>query len=328
MTVAHVALGGSHLAAALLVLGACGQAEPPSLARVVAWAPQGTGVPVDASASIDLSESIGPDGELDGRRVALARAKDVKGVAAAVESEAGLGPDASAVACAVALARGGRRIELTPLAPLAAGAVHAVVLGPLRDRNGHAVLDPEGRRRTFIATFETEPGPPPRPVITEVLARAATPEAGGEYVEVQNRGVGPLDLEGWRFTKRTTAGTVASCTLTIAVGGPVLPGGYALLTGLAWDDRYGVPADVARYTCGSASLAGGLPDDRPPEVQLLDAAGVLQSSLGAGGVAPECEASVERVAPDGSDVAGNLACALGAGTPGACNSVTPGYSCR
>jgi hypothetical protein len=321
------AAGG--LLAAALALGACGPAAPPPLTRVSSWSPQGAGVASDAVAAIELSGEVGPEGIVDGRRVALARAAQVRAVATAVESADGLGAGSPALACAVALSADGRRIELRPLAPLAAGTVHALVLGPIRDAGGRPVLDAEGRRRTFVGTFETAPGapgPPPRPVITEVRAVAASPQAGGEYVEVQNRGLGPLDLFGWRLEKRTASGAVAGCDLVTADAEPLAAGAYALLTGDAWDGRYGLPA-VPRATCGTASLLGGLADDRPPEVRLLDPAGQVQSTLGQDGVAPRCPAAVERIEPDGLDSALNLSCADG-GTPGGCNAATPVANCH
>jgi hypothetical protein len=230
----------------------------------------------------------------------------------------------------VTLLDGGRRIELRPQAPLAEGAVHALVLGPVHDATGRPVLDPEGKRRTFVTTFETEPGPPgppPHPVLTEVRADAVTPEAGGEYVEVQNLGAAPLDLSGWRLEKLTGSGTLAGCDLALATGGPVAPGGYALLTGGAWDGRYQVPAGTPRFACGGTTLAGGLANDRAPELRLLDPAGATQATFGLGGTAPRCPGPCERVEPTGPDAAGNLACAEGDGTPGACNSLTPAGRC-
>ena len=84
---------------------------------------------------------------------------------------------------------------------------------------GAPVLDPEGHRRTFVGTFTTVAGPPPRPVLTEVRAVAATPQAGGEYVELLNLGEEPLDLSGWRLEKRTSTGSLAGCTVAAAADG-------------------------------------------------------------------------------------------------------------
>lgn len=315
----------------LLALAACGLPDPEPLTRVARWAPSGGGVPTGAVASIEFSAPVNPAGLTDRRRVAVARAADLRAVSTAVESEGGLGAGAPAIPCEVALLDAGRRVELRPLAPLAAGAAHGLVLGPVHDAEGRPVLDPDGRRRTFVATFQTEPGPPgppPRPVLTEVRADAEAPEAGGEYVEVQNRGLSPLDLSGWRLEKRTSAGALAGCDLLVSAGGPLVPGGFALLTGSAWDDRYAVPAGTPRWACGGATLAGGLANDRPPELRLLDPGGAVQATLGAGGVAPRCPGALERLDPEGPDAADNLACVDGAGSPGACNSLTPPASCR
>jgi hypothetical protein len=308
----------------------CGPPEPEPHVRVAGWWPRGSGVPTDAAAVLEFSGAVAAAGLADGTRLALARASDVRAVSSAVESDAGLGAGAPVVGCDLALSGDGRRVTLRPRAPLAAGVSHALVLGPVRDAAGRPVLDPDGRRRTFVATFETvppPPGPPPRPVITEARADAATPEAGGEYVEAYNLGEGPLDLAGWRLLKRTSIGALASCVLDPVEGGPVAPGAPVLLTGLAWDGRYGVPPGVARYACPGATLAGGLPNDRPPAVSLADRSGAVVATLGEGGAAPACPAAVERIDPEGPDAAENLACAEGEGTPGACNSVTPGWMC-
>jgi hypothetical protein len=196
----------------------------------------------------------------------------------------------------------------------------------LRDAEGRAVLDPEGHRLTFIAAFTTVPGPPPRPVLTEVRAVAATPQAAGEYVELLNLGEEPLDLSGWRLEKRASSGALAGCL--VASGNVALPPrAFGLITSGGWDARYPGAAGAVRFTCGAATLAGGLADDRPPEVRLLDPSGAQLATFGQGGVAPLCPAAVELIDPLGSDLAPNLACALTEGTPGRCNSVTPAWRC-
>ncbi len=318
-----VLLGGPALLA-------CAPPGPEPHTRVVAWSPRGSGVAPEATAAIELSGPAAPAGLVDGRRVALARAADARAVAAAVESEGGLGPGAPALPCQVALRDGGRRIELEPAAPLAAGVAHALVLGPVEDTAGRPVLDPDGKQRTFVATFQVAPGPPgppPRPVLTEARADAETPEAGGEYVEVQNRGLGPLDLTGWRLEKRTAAGAWSGCELALAAGGAIAPGGFALLTGAAWDGRYALPAGSPRFACGGATLAGGLANDRGPALRLVDPEGAARATLGEGFLAPRCPVALERRLPEGPDAADNFGC-VEAGSPAACNSLTPSEWCR
>jgi len=316
------------LALALLLPLACAD-EPPGLTRVAAWFPQGDAVPTSAAATIDLSAPVSPEGILDARRVALAVGPLAKAAAAAVGSEEGLAAGAPVIPCEISLSPDGRRITLQPRAPLAAGVAHALLLGPVRDLHGHPVLDPDGRRRTFSASFKTAPpaGPPPAPALTEALAAAAMPQAGGEYVELQNRGAGPLDLTAWRLEKRSASGAWSGCDLLPTAGGAVGPGGFALLTGDAWDGRYGTPAALPRATCGAAALAGGLADDRPLELRLLDPEGAVRATLGAGGGTPRCAGALALVDPAGGDSAANLACLEGIGTPGACNEVTPPARC-
>jgi hypothetical protein len=303
------------LAAAALL--ACGVPEPVPHARVVAVEPSGAGVaPELGAAAIAFTAPVAPAGIVNGARLVLAPAATARDALAAVESEAGAAGLASAVPVDVALEDGGARAVLRPRAPLRAHAAYALVLSSLAlAADGRPVLDAEGRQRPTIATFETgaAAGPPPRPVLTEVRADAATPEAGGEYVELANLGAGALDLTGWRLAKRTSSGALASC-LVVAPAAPVPPGGVALVVGGAYDGRYPLAASVTLATCGSAALVGGLANDRAPEILLVDPAGAVASSLGAGGVAPRCPAAVVRLDVDGADAAENLEC--GEGTPG------------
>jgi hypothetical protein len=170
--------------------------------------------------------------------------------------------------------------------------------------------------------------PAARPVVTEVLADAATPQAGGEYVEIANLGSGDADLTGWKLAKRSASGTVSRCTIEPR-GDPVPPGGHGLVVGGSWDGRYPVPAGVPLFHCGATSLAGGLADDRAPAIALESPAGAVVSGFGWAAPSLRCTGrSIERVLPGGDDAATNVACAKAApGTPGACNGNTPAADC-
>ncbi len=170
--------------------------------------------------------------------------------------------------------------------------------------------------------------PAARLVLTEALADAASPQAGGEYVEVANLGSADADLAGHRLAKRSATGAISRCVIE-PLGGPVPAGGHGLVVGGAWDGRYLVPPGVPLFRCGASSLAGGIADDRPPALALEAPGGALLSGLGWSGPAVRCTArSVERVHPAGEDAAGNWACAPAApGTPGACNASTPAGEC-
>jgi hypothetical protein len=170
--------------------------------------------------------------------------------------------------------------------------------------------------------------PAARLVLTEALADAASPQAGGEYVEVANLGSAEADLSGHRIAKRSATGAVSRCVIE-PLGGPVPAGGHGLVVGGAWDGRYPVPAGVPIFRCGATSLAGGIADDRAPSLALESPVGSLLSGLGWSGPAVRCTArSVERIHPAGDDAAGNWACAPSApGTPGACNGSTPAGEC-
>jgi hypothetical protein len=292
---------------------------------VAGSAPTGTGVARTALITVDFTGPIAAAGVAGGLGVALTRAPDARAVAQ--ELEAGRAPGPLAVTCDSHLSTDGRRLELRPRAPLSGATSFALVVSPaLLDAEGRAVLDAEGHRRATVATFTTVAGPPPRPVLTEVRAVAASPQAGGEYVELLNLGEEPLDLSGWRLEKRTSSGALAGCTVAAAAS-PLLPGRFGLITGGAWDGRYPDAAGTVRFTCGATSLAGGLADDRAPQLRLLDPAGAPLATFGDGGSAPTCPAAVERIDPLGPDDAGNFDCALQEGTPGRCNSVTPATRC-
>jgi hypothetical protein len=274
---------------------------------------------------------LAPDGIEDRRRLALCRASDVEAVADAAGSDAGLGPGAPVLAARAVLLPGSTRARLEPERPLWAGAAWAVVVGKgLRDVSGRPVLDAGGRQRTVRHLFETgdlPPGALPRLSVTEALALAAAPEAGGEYAEVANLGSAATDLAGLRLVKRTASGLAQRCLVEPGVGGLVPAGGLALVAGGAWDGRYAVPPGLPIYRCGAGALLGGLADDRPVALRLETPGGTALSSLGWEAPAPRCATGpLERVHPAGPDAASNLSCP-GTVTPGTCNASTPPEEC-
>ncbi|HEY7725210.1 MAG TPA: hypothetical protein VH880_07745, partial [Anaeromyxobacteraceae bacterium] len=184
--------------------------------------------------------------------------------------------------------------------------------------------------RTVRQAFETgdlQPGSLPRLSVTEALALAAAPEAGGEFAEIANLGSTAADLAGLRLVKRTASGLAQRCAIEPGEGGLVPAGGLALVAGGAWDGRYPVPPGLPIYRCGAGALLGGLADDRPVALLLETPGGAPLSSLGWEAPAPRCtRGSLERVHPAGPDEASNLACP-GTATPGACNASTPPGEC-
>lgn len=307
-------------AAIVLLAVGCGLPEPAPLARVESVSPEGPGIaPELAAAEIRFTAPVEANGIADGARLVLVPAADLREALDAVESEAGALDLPARVPASAALVEGGRRVLLRPAAPLRPLSPYVVVLSSrVVAADGGPVLDAEGRRRPTVAAFETAAaaGPPPRAVITEVRADAATPEAGGEYVEITNLGEGPLDLGGWRLAKRTATGALTSCAVSAAPADAVQPGAVALVVGGAYDGRYALPAGTPRVACGGTALLGGIANDRPPEILLIDPLGEVASTFGAGGVAPVCPAAAERIDRDGPDAADYLACAQGEGTPG------------
>ena len=170
--------------------------------------------------------------------------------------------------------------------------------------------------------------PQARVVLTEVLSDAATPQAGGEYVEIANLGSGEADLAGWRLAKRSASGAVTRCTVEPRAGS-LAPGAHGLVVGGGWDGRYPLPAGVPLFRCGATSLAGGLADDRAPALALEAPSGAVVSGFGWAEAGLRCTGrSVERIRPAGEDAPANLACARAApGTPGACNGNTAPADC-
>lgn len=295
---------------------ACGPQPPEPLPRILGASPEGEDVPTTTSASIRFGAPVDAAGLTDGRLLALATAETLRAAVTAVESDAGAAGLAGAVALDVSLEEGGTRVRLRPRAPLRAYTAHAMVLSSrVRAADGRPMLDPEGRRRTFVASFRTgaPDGPPPAPAITEVRADAATPEAGGEYVEIANLGASALDLGGFRLVKRTATGALASCEIVPPAGTVIAQGAVGLVAGGAWDGRYALPAGVAVATCGTTALAGGIANGVPPDLMLADPGGNVLATFGAAG-GPLCTGAAEKIDPRGPDQAGNIACT--AGSPG------------
>lgn len=298
------------VAALSLLAAACGPGLPDvpgALPRVERVEPNGTGVSTSlAEATVTFSAPVSAEGLVDRRRMVLVPATAEHDAVEAVESDAGASGFPAAVPGRIALEEGGRRAVLALSVPLHALVPYVLVVGSkLRAADGRAVLDAEGRRRATVASFQTgrAPGPPARPVIAEIRVDAETPEAGGEYVVVQNRGTGRLDLYGYRLEKRSAGGGVTSCVLG---EGEVAQWDLALLVGGAYDQRYLLPDRTAVLTCGTAALLGGLANDRFPSLRLLDPTGAVLSAAGAAG-GPVC-AILLRADLDGPDEPENWEC--------------------
>jgi hypothetical protein len=307
----HDAASNAAVAPEPLAVSACALSAPPALA--------GAAVSIAGELSVRVEATLAGMGRL----VLEAQARPG-------EPACGVAPAAPAVAsfdgkvgscpgydpCAPAAARCPAAVEARGLCPGTAVRVRI------------ASEDLAGHRSPPGAWIEASALPPrPAPVITEVLADADAPEAGGEYAEVANLGTGPADLAGWAFGKRTASGGFTRCTVSIGEGGPVPPGGHALVVGGAYDARYALPAGVVLYRCGSSAFAGGLANDRAVALALEDPSGAVISSAGIAGPAPRCSAgALERAHPAAADAAASWACP-GVRTPGACNASTPLEEC-
>jgi len=292
--------------------------DPPT--RVESVTPEGTVDPGEVAVEVRFSGPVLPEGLTDGRRVALCRGADAPELASAASAGAGLPEGAPVLPATLELLDGGRRLRLRPARPLWPMASWALVLGKgLHDAEGRPVVDAAGRQRALVHAFATGDLPAaalPRLALSEALAHASAPEAGGEYAEVANLGDAAADLAGFRLVKRTASGAEQRCTLEPLAGSAVAPGGRGLLVGGAWDGRYSLPPGVPVYRCGTSALLGGLADDRPLALRIESPGGLPLSGLGWEAVAPRCPAgSLARRELGGPDAAANLAC--GAPSPGA-----------
>jgi hypothetical protein len=282
----------------LAIAAGCALPEQGPMVRVLEALPSGSAVETGAIVSLRFTGAVSPEGLVDGRRVLLAREGDLPEALAAAESEQGADAATPRVAAGIALEEGSTRLVLHPSAPLAAGESWALVLSSrARSGDGRAVLDADGRLRPTVVRFSTAAPPPPDVLLTEVLADASTPEAGGEYVEVTNLGPGPLDLSGWRLEKRSATGTWSGCTIGPGTAGPAAEGAAALIVGGSWDGRYPLPPAVALFPCGATALAGGIANDRPPVLRLLDRGGALAAALDATAMEPCAGALEAALAP-------------------------------
>ena len=321
---------GSRLAlgAGLAALPGCGPAGARAAhadRRLVARA--ATGAARSTLVTVDFTGPIAADGLAEGLLVALARAADARAVARAA------GGGRAARPAGPRRRRRARRGRPPHRAAPAGAAGRRQP--PTRwwwprrcaTPRGAPVLDPEGHRRTFVGTFSTVAGPPPRPVLTEVRAVAATPQAGGEYVELLNLGEEPLDLSGWRLEKRTSTGSLAGCTVAAAAAA-LPPGAFGLRR------RRGLGRPLPG--CGRHRPlhlrgvdAGGRPRRRPAAGgaaarSVRGAAGHLRPGWRGAALPGRGGADRPGLAPDEP---ANLACAVDEGTPGWCNSVTPPSRC-
>lgn len=303
--------------AALAVALACRMPEPEPLPRILGASPEGEGVSTGAEPEITFGAPVDPEGLTDGRLLVLASSEALRAALAAVESDAGAAELAGVVPADASVEADGARVVLRPRGPLRAYTGYALVLSSrVRAADGRPMLDPQGRRRTFVASFGTgaAEGPPPAAAITEVLADADTPEASGEYVEVVNLGGEPLDLGGFRLAKRTASGSLSSCAIVPPAGAILPPGGLALVAGGAYDGRYALTAEVPVMSCGATALLGGIANDRAPELLLADPGGSVVATFGATG-APVCPRAAELADAEGADEPANIFCTEG--SPGA-----------
>ncbi len=184
-----------------------------------------------------------------------------------------------------------------------------------------------------VATFQTAL-PLPSIALTEIFPGPKT----AAFVELQNRGSAPFDLQGIYL---------ADCELSIGcsalksaplpfgpaggVGSTTLqPDAYALLVDPTFDPTAAsVPDDVLLLTPLDGKPLLHLSSTEAQSLALLSSQAQAPVSIFDGAVLPKKPYSLERVDPGVRDaIAGNWALSrVSGGTPGACNSVTPGSAC-
>jgi alpha-tubulin suppressor-like RCC1 family protein len=125
-------------------------------------------------------------------------------------------------------------------------------------------LDPGVER--FAFSLYVDARLPPAPVITEIMAHPGTAvEAAGEWFEVHNGALAPLDLSGWKISSGGDAGHVISRSVVVP------PGGYVVLGGSA--DRNANGDTPVIYAYAGVTLGNGTDDWlalRTPEGRLAD----------------------------------------------------------
>ncbi|MGB8932822.1 MAG: hypothetical protein WCC48_16375, partial [Anaeromyxobacteraceae bacterium] len=98
-------------------------------------------------------------------------------------------------------------------------------------------------------------------------------------------------------------------------GGPTAEGSAALVVGGGWDGRYALPPGVALFPCGATALAGGIANDRPPSLRLLDRAGAVAAVLDATSLAI-CAGALEAALPSAVAALADACCSCTEGSPG------------
>jgi hypothetical protein len=167
------------------------------------------------------------------------------------------------------------------------------------------------------ATFTT--APIPKVAVNEVMANAAT-EPAGEYIELANFGDVAVDLSGWSLL-------VDDCAARLPEGQAMAAGTFLVVAGLAFDPAaYALGADVPVTKIvdddGSNGMCG-LTNSRSQRVVLVDRDGRPVSSFSST-ITPSVDGrSIERTAPEASDVDTSWCRARSeaGSTPGRVNSV-------
>lgn len=190
--------------------------------------------------------------------------------------------------------------------------------------------DPVGFVATAEGSFQT--APLPKVAVNELVANAPagiSPDANGEFVELYNYGDEPVDLSGFAIT--LDGGAVAggsTCELPTDGSAPVLDAGAFLVIGNAAFDAaaWSIVDPSVVFLMGGGYICGrGLANDRAQAVGLVDPDGRPVSSYGGyAGLKPREGQSVERTAPDASDVEASFCYSRSdtGPTPGATNGVS------
>lgn len=212
-----------------------------------------------------------------------------------------------------------------PCNPQPASCTHRVVVAGLCPETAFRLTprsaDAIGNGGTGITLDVTTTAPQAKPVISEVLADATTPEENGEFIEVVNDSDIAWDVTGWKIAKVTATTVERVLVRQDGTTDPVPPRGVAVYAVRAFEaGRYGgLPAGtvwlVAEGDPGETKVFGnGLANDGPPRLELRDPSGNAVSVWPADADCAEGR-SAERFDLAGPDDLTNVGCTV-APTPG------------
>ncbi|MGC4120868.1 MAG: lamin tail domain-containing protein [Myxococcales bacterium] len=180
------------------------------------------------------------------------------------------------------------------------------------------IVRPQGAAADLGAFEFSAPAPAVRLVVSEVMANPID-ENRGEFVEVYNLGLDPVDLAGMVLSDGDAKDTLVKLGTGTTV---VAPGAYAVILDPDYVSGYNVPQGVTTVTVNNTTLGNGLSNTDSVTLYAADKVTVLAAY--ANPFDPGNGVSAERVDLNGADLASNWRaspCLQSAGRPN-CAPVT------